>query len=74
MNTAQHGISEAIHVPEHTAYRLTILAEGGDWVFTEVRTGCVRVQRGDFCAYIPVHGLIVLRDFLNTHLRRLDRS
>lgn len=39
---------DAVEVPRHVTMRLTT-PEG--WVVTRVRTGCVRVQRGDFCAY-----------------------
>lgn len=59
---------ELIDVPEHQTRRLTIPAEGGDWVFTWARTGCLRVQRGDFCAYVPVEAVEGLHWFINDGL------
>lgn len=61
---------ESVHVPEHTTERLTIPAEGGDWVVTSIRSGCLRIQRGDFCAYIPWEGQADLIDFIGEHMLR----
>lgn len=61
---------ESVHVPEHTTERLTIPAEGGDWVITSIRSGCIRIQRGDFCAYIPFEGMADLAEFVDAHIRR----
>lgn len=55
---------ERIPVPAHETERLTLGGPGGKWVFTWARTGCLRVQRGDFTAYIPVEAIDVLRRFL----------
>lgn len=57
---------ETIRVPEHETKRLTVRASGGDWTFTFARTGCLRVQRGDFCAYVPVEALPALHEFLGS--------
>ena len=61
---------EEVHVPEHTTARLTIPAEGGDWIITSIRSGCLRIQRGDFCAYIPYEGQAELLSFLGDHVQR----
>lgn len=64
-------------VSEHQTFQLRI--DGGtglgmmhlggpeDWVFTFARTGCLRVQRGDFCAYIAAEALDALVDFIYKH-------
>ena len=72
---------ETVDVPEHQTPRLTIKGDRGlgmgafggqggsrsDWVFTFASTGCLRVQRGDFCAYVPVEALDVLADFIKAN-------
>lgn len=59
---------EFIQVPAHTTARLTVNDEQGEWVFTQVRTGCIRVQRGDFCAYLTLDGAVALRELLTNHI------
>jgi hypothetical protein len=60
--------TEFLQVPAHTTTRLTINDEQGEWVFTLVRTGCIRVQRGDFCAYLSLNGAVALRELLAVHI------
>lgn len=55
---------ETLEVPAHTTNRLTVDAPGGDWTFTYARTGCLRVQRGDFTAYVPKEAIAGLALFL----------
>lgn len=55
------GTYERVLVPEHETVRLTT-TEG--WVFSRVRTGCVRVQKGDFCAYLTDEESMAVSDFL----------
>jgi hypothetical protein len=67
-------ILEDIPVPEHRTQRLTIPDPNGgpDWVFTSIRSGCIRVQRGDFCSYIPVgrENMDCLLTFVDSHITR----
>ena len=60
---------EDVHVPDHTTRRMTITNEAGEveWVLTSIRTGCIRVQRGDFCAYFPVEGMLDILEFVTQH-------
>lgn len=55
------GTIEEIEVPAHSTQRLTT-REG--WVFSRVRTGCVRVQKGDFCAYLQSDEAAALSRFI----------
>ena len=59
---------EHIEVPAHTTTRLTINDEQGEWIITPIRTGCVRIQRGDFCAYLSLNGAVALRELLTVHI------
>lgn len=52
---------EEVTVPEHTTFKLTL--ESG-WTFWKVRTGCVRVQKGDFTAYLLEEDVVPLAKFL----------
>lgn len=62
---------EQVAVPEHRTKRLTLLPtrdlrpfdEG--WTFTWARTGCLRVQRGDFTAYLTHAQADALLSFLD---------
>lgn len=40
---------ETVHVEEHDTERLTLPS---GWVFWRVKSGCIRVQKGDFTAYL----------------------
>lgn len=51
---------ERVTVPEHTTERLTL----GGWVFWRVRTGCIRVQRGDLTAYLEADEAQELAEFI----------
>lgn len=55
---------ELLDVPEHQTRRMTIDNPDGKWVFTWARTGCLRVQRGDFTAYVPDYAIEGLMLFL----------
>jgi hypothetical protein len=70
MATAPTSTEEdIISVPAHATRRLTIHQEGKpDWVFTFARTGCLRVQRGDFTAYVPVEELRTLGNFITSEV------
>ena len=71
-----HTREEMVDVPEHSTARLTIDGDSGlgsmyysgkDWVFSFARTGCLRVNRGDFCAYVPPEALGTLAAFIEKH-------
>jgi hypothetical protein len=74
-----HIREELVDVPEHKTARLTIDGNAGfgsrdyagsNWIFTFTRDGCLRVQRGDFCAYIPPEALGPLVQFIEKHRDR----
>jgi predicted N-acetyltransferase YhbS len=58
----EEAVIETVEVPAHTTQRLT--TDDG-WVLTHVRTGCVRVQRGDFTAYFDVASLGEIAVFIS---------
>ena len=55
---------ELVDVPAHQTERLTVTDPTGTWTFWRVRTGCIRVQRGDFTAYITPEDALVLATFI----------
>lgn len=63
---------EDVHVPDHTTRRMTITNEAGgvEWVLTSIRTGCIRVQRGDLCAYLPAEDMLDILEFVAEHFKR----
>lgn len=54
---------EQISVPEHVTSRLTV----GEWTFTWARTGCLRVQKGDFTAYLQNDDTLELMAFISQY-------
>ena len=64
---------EEIEVPEHRARRLTLKNPDGTWVLTQTRTGCIRVQRGDFTAYFDRAFLVDLEVFIRDQRHQNQR-
>jgi hypothetical protein len=60
------GVVEVVEVPAHKTKRLTTFPDPGGipWTFSRVRTGCVRVQRGDFTAYLSSAEAAALANFI----------
>lgn len=56
------GRIDTVEVPAHTTERLTT-REG--WVISRVRTGCIRVQKGDFCAYLQADEARLVSQFID---------
>lgn len=52
------------HVEEHDAEQL-VCPESG-WTFTRVKTGCIRVQKGDFTAYLVEREADALAEFIES--------
>jgi hypothetical protein len=53
---------ETVSVPAHLTERVTI---PGGWVFWRVSTGCIRVQKGDFTAYLQADEAQELAEFIH---------
>lgn len=62
LSRSRAGRIEVVEVPAHQTERLTT-REG--WVFSRVRTGCVRVQKGEFTAYLQDDEARILAQFIN---------
>lgn len=56
------------HVESHDTEQL--LTHENDWTFTRVQTGCIRVQKGDFTAYLSEEEADALGDFIRDTARR----
>jgi hypothetical protein len=68
VDTTPRAEVERIPVPAHATDRMTVYDPNyplaPPWVFTFARTGCLRIQRGDFCAYLPFEVIGDLQRFL----------
>lgn len=56
------------HVMEHYTDQLQCPENG--WTLTRVSTGCIRVQKGDFTAYLSEEEADSLADFIRDTTRR----
>lgn len=55
-------VGERIYRPVPAHYTQMLKFDG--WTFWRVRTGCIRIQRGDFTAYLEADEAIDLADFI----------